>query len=133
MAQEKHTIEYRINRVDDEKTKEPEQMQRDPLDDLPDLSEQTGGIPVVTFVLIGLAGCSMMLLARLLAAESALVAVGCIVFLIVLICGMIVLFRGMFDKLRREQAEAKWYTISAVVMSLGIAAGLICGTVIAFF
>lgn len=133
MAQEKHTKHYQITRIGEETNTEPDTLDHDPLEDMPDLSSQTGGIPVVTFVLIGLAGCSVMLLARLLAAESLLVAAGCVVFLLVLVCGMIVLFRGMFEKLRREQAEPKWHTIAAVVMGLGIAAGFICGAVIAFF
>ena len=72
---------YQVKLVEeDTKPVEPERLEEDPLENLPDLSSRTGGLPIVTFVLICLSAGIIMLIARVLTAESVAIAAGCIVF-----------------------------------------------------
>ncbi|MCI6925734.1 MAG: hypothetical protein ACI3X2_04660 [Butyricicoccus porcorum] len=138
MAQDREQKNYRITCIEDEngnrpgdmhEPTEPEQnqLEHDPLDELPDLSEQTGGLPIVTFVLICLAASSVMLIGRMLTAGSALVVAGCVGLEVIVAFGVVVLIRGMFQKLRRQGEDEKWYPISTAVMAIGIAVGLVIG------
>lgn len=58
---------YQVKLVEeDTKPVEPERLEEDPLENLPDLSSRTGGLPIVTFVLICLSAGIIMLIARVL-------------------------------------------------------------------
>lgn len=111
---------YRIERVE----------QQDPLDHLPDVSEQTGGLPIVTFVLVCLAACAVILVRKILASTSILVSAGCVVFLLILIFGVTALVRGMFRKLQAQKEPSVWYKLSALVMAAGCILGVLIGMVI---
>lgn len=130
---DKKTKNYRIECIEDEpngKTAgaaQPERLETDPLDDLPDVSEQTGGLPFVTFVLICLSACSVFLINRMVTAGSGLVAVGCVLMIMILVFGIVALVRGMFRRLHDQQEKAIWYRISAVVMTIAILGGAIGG------
>ena len=106
---------------------EPERLEEDPLDNLPDLTSQTGGLPIVTFVLICLAACAIFLMNRMLTAGTALVSVGCVLMIFILLFGMVALIRGMFRRLHDQKQANSWYGISAAVMTIGIVAGIVVG------
>lgn len=124
---------YRIECIEDERegktggAAQPERLAEDPLDDLPDLSSQTGGLPIVTFILICLSACSIFLVNRMLTAGSALISVCCVLMIVVLVFGIVALLRGMFRKLRDQRENTVWYGISAAVMAAGIIAGVVGG------
>lgn len=124
---------YRIECIEDEtngKTAgaaQPERLAEDPLDNLPDLSSQTGGLPIVTFILICLSACSIFLVNRMLTAGSALVSTGCVLMIIILVFGIVALIRGMFRRLHDQKEAMVWYGISAAVMAAGIIAGAVGG------
>lgn len=130
---DKKTKNYRIECIEDEtngknaEAAQPERLETDPLDDLPDVSEQTGGLPFVTFVLICLSACAIFLVNRMVTAGSGLVAVGCVLMILILVFGIVALVRGMFRKLHDEQAATVWYGISAAVMTIAILGGVIGG------
>lgn len=137
MAPDEKQKNYRIECMEDENGNVPEAgteqveepLASDPLDNLPDISSKTGGLPIVTFVLIGLSACAIMLIERMLTADSALIAMCCVVADVVLVFGMASLIRGMFHKLRQQKEDKKWYPISAAVMFAGIVIGLIAGVI----
>ena len=100
---------YQVKLVEeDTKPVEPERLEEDPLENLPDLSSRTGGLPIVTFVLICLSAGIIMLIARVLTAESVAMAAGCIAFVLIALFGIVALIRGMFQKLhaQKEQSSA---------------------------
>lgn len=141
MAQSHEEKKYHIVCIEDENGNPPEPGQtqpeeaaemQDPLDNLPDVSEQTGGLPIVTFVLICLSAASILLVERMLAGHSVLIVAFGMCMEIVVIFGIVALIRGMFEKLRRQNESKKWYPISAAVMALGIALGLVIGTMYCF-
>jgi len=111
---------------------EPERLEEDPLKNLPDLSSQTGGLPIVTFILVCLSAGIMMLIARILTAGSVPMTVGCIVCILIALFGIVALIRGMFQKLHAQKEKSSSYTLSAAVMTIGILVGLIIGVVSSF-
>ncbi len=125
---------YSVKRIDsDEKANtlsEPEKLEHDPMDTLPDVSSKTAGLPVVTFVLVCVAAflptaaVRMVLLAAF--GEYGLAAF-CAVILAVLLFGGVALVRGMFRRLREQQAEGRWYPISAAVMAAAVVIGVLIG------
>ena len=122
---------YQVKLVEeDTKPVEPERLEEDPLENLPDLSSRTGGL--VTFVLICLSAGIIMLIARVLTAESMAMAAGCIAFVLIALFGIVALIRGMFQKLHAQKEQSSAYLLSAVVMTIGILAGLIIGVVSGF-
>ena len=97
---------YQVKLVEeDTKPVEPERLEEDPLENLPDLSSRTGGLPIVTFVLICLSAGIIMLIARVLTAESMAMAAGCIAFVLLALFGIVALIRGMFQKLHAKGTE----------------------------
>ena len=124
---------YRIECIEDEpKAKtagaaEPERLETDPLDNLPDLSSQTGGLPIVTFILFCLSACSVFLINRMITAHSMLISVGCALIIMILPFRIVARIRGMFRKLHNQKEDIKWYGISATVMTAGIIIGAIVG------
>ena len=131
---EKQQRQYKIECVEQEKPTQPEQQNKmeDPLNQLPDLSSQTGGLPIVTFVLICLAGGCVMFAQKLFTASSAVIIGISILMLVILISGMVALFHGMHEKLRNEGAANAWYVISTVIMTIGIGIGIVCGVIHCF-
>lgn len=134
---EKNQLQYKVECIDDKPaasdiSNEPDRLAEDPLDHLPDVSSQTGGLPVVTFVLICLSACAVLLISRMLSAGSLLAAVFCVLMEVILVFGVIALIRGMFQKLRNQNETPFWYPFSAAVMVIGIAAGIIIGVVFCF-
>ena len=124
---------YQVKLVEeDSRPVEPERLEEDPLENLPDLSSRTGGLPIVTFVLICLSAGIIMLIARVLTAESMAMAAGCIAFVLIALFGIVALIRGMFQKLHAQKEQSSAYLLSAVVMTIGILAGLIIGVVSGF-
>lgn len=124
---------YQVKLVEeDTKPVEPERLEEDPLENLPDLSSRTGGLPIVTFVLICLSAGIIMLIARVLTAESMAMAAGCIAFVLIALFSIVALIRGMFQKLHAQKEQGSAYLLSAVVMTIGILAGLIIGVVSGF-
>lgn len=73
-----------------------------------------------------------MLIARVLTAESMAMAVGCIAFVLLALFGIVALIRGMFQKLHAQKEQSSAYLLCAVVMTIGILAGLIIGVVSGF-
>lgn len=124
---------YTVERIDDENVTEPEnKLEQDPLDDLPDVSSQTGGLPIVTFILICLAACVMLLISKVITAGSVLISVVCVLVIAVLVFGMVALMRGMFAKLHNQNEKEHWYPISSIIMAAGILVGLIIGIFASF-
>ena len=111
---------------------QPERLEEDPLENLPDLSSQTGGLPIVTFILVCLSGGIILLIERVLTAGSVPIAVGCIAFILMALFGIVALIRGMFQKLHAQKEQSSAYTLSAAVMTIGILVGLIIGVVSSF-
>ena len=139
MAEDGKQKNYRIECIEDENgnrlgaaEEQPEQLQQDPLDALPDVSSQTGGLPVVTSVLVCLSACVVILIERMLTAASVLFSVCCVGIEAILVFGIVALIRGMFQRLHQQQEDQKWYPISAAVMAAGIAIGLAVGAVYCF-
>lgn len=133
MAEDGKQKNYRIECIEDENgnrlgaaEEQPEQLQQDPLDAL------TGGLPVVTFVLVCLSACVVILIERMLTAASVLFSVCCVGIEAILVFGIVALIRGMFQRLHQQQEDQKWYPISAAVMAAGIAIGLAVGAVYCF-
>ena len=124
--QDENQVKYRVECVEDDNA-QPERLAHDPLDELPDVSNQTGGLPIVTFVLLCLSACAVFLVNRMLTAGSALVSVCCVLMIVVLVFGMVSLIRGMFRKLHDQKEANAWYGISAAVMAAGIVIGVIVG------
>lgn len=124
MAEQKNNRNYRVQRIDDQ---EPERLPEDPLDQMPDLTAQTGGLPIVTFVLICLAASAVMLMGRVLTAHSGLLSMAYALLELVVVFGVVALIRGMFRKLHREKEAAFWYPVSGAVMAAGIVIGVIIG------
>lgn len=121
---------YTITEVKEEADSEQETQNRlteDPLDDLPDVSSRTGGLPIVTFILVCLSACSVMMIGRVITAESFLRALACLFVIGILVFGMVALLRGMFTKLHNQQEKEYWYPLSAAIMAAGILVGLIIG------
>ncbi|MCD8355176.1 MAG: hypothetical protein LUE11_01200 [Clostridia bacterium] len=124
---------YTVKRIENENVTEPDRkLEQDPLDHLPDVSSQTGGLPIVTFVLICLAACAMILMSKVITAGSVLVSVVCVLIIAILVFGMIALIRGMFTKLHNQNEKERWYPISSIIMAAGILAGLIIGIFASF-
>lgn len=111
---------------------QPERLEEDPLENLPDLSSQTGGLPIVTFILVCLSAGIILLIERVLTAGSVPIAVGCIAFILMALFGIVALIRGMFQKLHAQKEQSSAYTLSAAVMTIGILVGLIIGVVSSF-
>lgn len=111
---------------------QPERLEEDPLENLPDLSSQTGGLPIVTFILVCLSAGIILLIERVLTAGSVPIAVGCIAFILMALFGIVALIRGMFQKLHAQKEQSSAYTLSATVMTIGILVGLIIGVVSSF-
>lgn len=111
---------------------QPERLEEDPLENLPDLSSQTGGLPIVTFILVCLSAGIILLIERVLTAGSVPIAVGCIAFILMALFGIVALIRGMFQKLHAQKEQNSSYTLSAAVMTIGILVGLIIGVVSSF-
>lgn len=111
---------------------QPERWDEDPLENLPDLSSQTGGLPIVTFILVCLSAGIILLIERVLTAGSVPIAVGCIAFILMALFGIVALIRGMFQKLHAQKEQSSAYTLSAAVMTIGILVGLIIGVVSSF-
>lgn len=108
---------------------QPERWDEDPLENLPDHSSQTGGLPIVTFILVCLSAGIILLIERVLTAGSVPMAVGCIAFILMALFGIVALIRGMFQKLHAQKEESSSYMLSAAVMTVGILVGLIIGIV----
>lgn len=126
---DKQKQRYRIQRLDEkqpDETQEPDRLPEDPLDQLPDVTSQTAGLPVVTFVLLCLAGFVVMLIRRA-AAGDVLVVACCVVAIAIALFGIVALVRGMFEKLRKQNSNPIWYRISGFVMAAGIVVGIVCG------
>ena len=127
---------YKIECIEDENgpvkqlETEPEELLEDPLDNLPNVSSQTGGLPIVTFVQICLSAGGIMLVKRMLAQPTVLMIAMCTVLEIVVLFGIAALFRGMFQKLRDDGAGQIWYPLSTVIMILGIALGAALGLIV---
>ncbi|WP_432620694.1 hypothetical protein [Butyricicoccus sp.] len=111
---------------------QPERLEEDPLENLPDLSSQTGGLPIVTFILVCLSAGIILLIERVLTVGSVPIAVGCIAFILMALFGIVALIRGMFQKLHAQKEQSSAYTLSAAVMTIGILVGLIIGVVSSF-
>ncbi|MGM9678105.1 MAG: hypothetical protein ACI3XW_10880 [Butyricicoccus sp.] len=121
---------YTITEVKEETDPEQESEDRlaeDPLDHLPDVSSQTGGLPIVTFVLVCLSAGSVMMIGRALTAGSVLRSLAFLFVIGMLVFGMVALIRGMFTKLHNQQEKEYWYPLSAAIMAAGILVGLIIG------
>ena len=121
---------YTITEVKEETDPEQESEDRlaeDPLDHLPDVSSQTGGLPIVTFVLVCLSAGSVMMIGRALTAGSVLRSLAVLFVIGMLVFGMVALIRGMFTKLHNQQEKEYWYPLSAAIMAAGILVGLIIG------
>ncbi len=121
---------YTITEVKEDADPEQEAQNRlteDPLDHLPDVSSRTGGLPIVTFILVCLSACSVMMIGKVLTAESALFALICLLVIGIVVFGMVALIRGMFTKLHHQQEKEYWYPLSAAIMAAGILVGLIIG------
>ncbi len=121
---------YTITEVKEETDPEQETEDRlaeDPLDHLPDVSSQTGGLPIVTFVLVCLSAGSVMMIGRALTAGSVLRSLAFLFVIGMLVFGMVALIRGMFTKLHNQQEKEYWYPLSAAIMAAGILVGLIIG------
>lgn len=126
---------YRIECIEDEngpvsQETKPETLMEDPMSHFPDVSSQTGGIPVVTFVLTGLSAGFILLIRRMLDAQSALVTCMGVVVELVIMFGAVVLFCGTFQKLRNDNADPIWYPLSAVIMIIGITIGAAAGILV---
>lgn len=124
--QKKYTVIEIKEETDTEPQTQP-QLTEDPLDDLPDVSNQTGGLPIVAFVLVCLSACSVFMIGRILTSESVLLSAACVVVIGILIFGMVALIRGMFAKLHHEQKKDSWYLFNTAVMAIGILVGLTIG------
>lgn len=126
---------YSIKRIDSDEevhttSHEPEKLDYDPMDTLPDVSSKTAGLPVVTFVLICVAAFLPTVVVRMwsLAMDGAYgLAVFCAVMLVILLFGGIALVRGMFRRLHDQKAASRWYPISAAVMAAAVIAGILIG------
>lgn len=121
---------YTITEVKEETDPEQESEDRlaeDPLDHLPDVSSQTGGLPIVTFVLVCLSAGSVMMIGRALTAGSVLRSLAFLFVIGMLVFGMVALIRGMFTKLHNQQEKEYWYPLSAAIMAAGILVGLMIG------
>lgn len=121
---------YTITEVKEETDPEQETEDRlaeDPLDHLPDVSSQTGGLPIVTFVLVCLSAGSVMMIGRALTAGSVLRSLAFLFVIGMLVFGMVALIRGMFTKLHNQQEKEYWYPLSAAIMAAGILVGLMIG------
>ena len=121
---------YTITEVKEDADPEQDAQNRlaeDPLDHLPDVSSRTGGLPIVTFILICLSACSVLMIGRVLTAGSVLISAGCVFVIGILVFGMVALIRGMFTKLHHQQEKEYWYPLSAAIMAAGILVGLIIG------
>lgn len=132
MENKKH---YTITEVKEENSPEQQvqtQPADDPLDELPDVSEQTGGLPIVTFVLVCLSACCVFMIGRIFTADSILLSVACVAVIGILIFGMVALIRGMFAKLHNEKKKDSWYLLSTAVMAIGIFVGLVIGILCSF-
>lgn len=132
MEPEKKT-NYQVKLVEEKSEPvQPERLDEDPLENLPDLSSQTGGLPIVTFVLICLSAGIIMLIERILTAGSLPMTIGCMAFILIALFGIVALIRGMFQKLHAQKERSSSYMLSAVVMTVGILVGLIIGVVGSF-
>ncbi|MDO4173629.1 MAG: hypothetical protein Q4D42_02585 [Eubacteriales bacterium] len=119
---------YRVERIAEEPEQETtDQLEQDPLEQLPDVSAQTGGLPIVTFILICLAACCIILLNKAFVSTSLVFSAGCLLFAAILVFGIAALIRGMFVKLYRQKEPQHWYAISAVVMAVGVFVGIVVG------
>lgn len=121
---------YTVTEVKEETDPEQETEDRlaeDPLDHLPDVSSQTGGLPIVTFVLVCLSAGSVMMIGRALTAGSVLRSLAFLFVIGMLVFGMVALIRGMFTKLHNQQEKEYWYPLSAAIMAAGILVGLMIG------
>lgn len=124
---------YQVKLVEDKSEPvQPERLEKDPLEDLPDLSSQTGGLPIVTFILICLSAGIVLLIERILTAGSLPMTIGCVVIILLALFGIVALIRGMFQKLHAQKERSSSYMLSAVVMTVGILVGLIIGVVGSF-
>ena len=126
----KNKKKYTITEVKEETDPEQESEDRlaeDPLDHQPDVSSQTGGLPIVTFVLVCLSAGSVMMIGRALTAGSVLRSLAFLFVIGMLVFGMVALIRGMFTKLHNQQEKEYWYPLSAAIMAAGILVGLIIG------
>lgn len=131
MAEKQKEIRYQVQ-CEEESTEAPQQsnqLQEDPLDNLPELSEQSGGLPVVAFILVCLSAFAVFLMRRAATADSLLVLVCCVAMAGIMLFGMAALVRGMFRRLHDQRAAQHWFPISAGVM----AAALILGAVVGIF
>ena len=86
----------------------------------------------MTFILVCLSAGIIMLIERILTAGSVPMTVGCIVCILIALFGIVALIRGMFQKLHTQKEKSSSYTLSAVVMTIGILVGLIIGVVSSF-
>lgn len=129
-----HKKNYTITQVNEESTEAEEikseqetELQEDPLENLPDLSSRTGGLPIVTFILICLSGGVVMVINKILAGGSILFLAGCILVIGISIFGIIALIRGIFTRLHNQQAAEYWYPLSSVIMAASILIGVMIG------
>lgn len=124
---------YRIESIEDQPAnKAVDRLEKDPLDDMPDVSAQTGGLPIVTFILICLAACCMILVGKVIVSDSILLSMVCLLLVAILVFGIVALIRGMFAKLNNQKEPRHWYIISSVVMAVGVLAGMIIGIFVSF-
>lgn len=126
---EKKTYKVNVQQVDEQpkQAEEPKTLQNDPLDELPDLTASTGGLPVVCFVLVCIAAFFIMVGRQMLAGTVLWIMVGCAVIDIILLAGIFSLLKGMFRRLQLQKADKKWYTISAAAMAASIIIGVLVG------
>ncbi|MDO4286697.1 MAG: hypothetical protein Q4C40_03120 [Eubacteriales bacterium] len=130
---ERKQSNYRIESVEEQPVhKAVDRLEKDPLDDMPDVSAQTGGLPIVTFILICLAACCMILIGKVIVSGSILLSMACLLFVAILVFGIAALIRGMFTKLHNQKEPQYWYAISAAVMAVGVLAGMIIGILVSF-
>lgn len=127
---EKKTYKVNVQQVDEtpiEEPKEPETLQNDPLEELPDLSASTGGLPVVCFVLVCITAFFIMVGRQMLSGTILWIMAGCAVIDIILLGGIYSLIRGMFRRLKQQNADKKWNTIAAIAMTASIVIGVLVG------
>lgn len=111
---------YRATRVDEEDGRAAPQQEQ-----MPDLASRSGGLPVVLLVVFFLAAGGTLLAQRMLAASSAVSAVGCAGMALAALCGIGLLVHGTFERLRERNVGRLHRAASAAALAIVAAAGVL--------
>lgn len=131
MSDQKQQYSYSV-RPAEEPTQPKQERIPDPMDNLPDVSSKTGGIPIVLFIIVCITAFGVMALKKAFGSSSLAVSLACMFFAVIMVFGDGALVVGIRRKLRQDGSKPFWQPLSLVLSVLAAVLGAMIGAGLSF-